>query len=722
MSDYNNIIDIDYLIAKVSNYIDNELQIESIKNAYEFSKEIHEGEKRLDGNNFINHPLNVALILTNIEADYKTLIAALLHEVLNDKKTNIEELKKEFGEEIANLVNGITKINNLSFSTESEYTSNYYRKILVGLCEDVRVIFIKLSDRLHNMRTLWAVSEEKQKIKAKETLEILVPIAHRLGLYYFQSELENLSLKYYKPDIYNFILKTLNNTKIERDSAINKMKEEISDLLNKNDIKHEIKGRSKSIYSIYQKMQKGRKFNEIYDILALRVFVNKKQQCYLALGLIHSKFKPVPKRFKDYIAMPKENMYQSLHTTVFGLDGNLFEIQIRTYEMNQIAEYGIASHWSYKENINASKQFKNVMEQKLQMFRSLLELNNEELDREKFINNMKSEVFNDDLYVFTPAGDVIELPVGSTPIDFAYRVHSEIGEKMIGAIVNDNIVPLDYNLKDGDIVKINTSKNSKGPNREWLNIAKTAQAKNKIKSFFSKIDKDNYIKDGEEKLQKELKKRDISHNEFFTDENIDLILEKLNVISIEDIFYVIGNSNYTPSHIVNLIYEEKKTKEKIALDKLILHSDNINDNKNEVLIEGLDDIKVTLASCCTPIKGDKILGYITRGKGITIHRIECDNIANIDERIIDVSWNENVEKNYTTNIIIEATYKDNLLLDILSKTINSAVSIQKVNTINNNNSILYELMVSTPNVEKLKKFMDDVYKIPNIYKVERIIK
>ncbi len=495
MSDYNNIIDIDYLIAKVSNYIDNELQIESIKNAYEFSKEIHEGEKRLDGNNFINHPLNVALILTNIEADYKTLIAALLHEVLNDKKTNIEELKKEFGEEIANLVNGITKINNLSFSTESEYTSNYYRKILVGLCEDVRVIFIKLSDRLHNMRTLWAVSEEKQKIKAKETLEILVPIAHRLGLYYFQSELENLSLKYYKPDIYNFILKTLNNTKIERDSAINKMKEEISDLLNKNDIKHEIKGRSKSIYSIYQKMQKGRKFNEIYDILALRVFVNKKQQCYLALGLIHSKFKPVPKRFKDYIAMPKENMYQSLHTTVFGLDGNLFEIQIRTYEMNQIAEYGIASHWSYKENINASKQFKNVMEQKLQMFRSLLELNNEELDREKFINNMKSEVFNDDLYVFTPAGDVIELPVGSTPIDFAYRVHSEIGEKMIGAIVNDNIVPLDYNLKDGDIVKINTSKNSKGPNREWLNIAKTAQAKNKIKSFFSKIDKDNYIKE-----------------------------------------------------------------------------------------------------------------------------------------------------------------------------------------------------------------------------------
>ena len=476
---------IDDIIGAVSDYITDSKEIEKIKDAYNYAALKHFGQKRLTGEEYIEHPLNVAYILTDINADYQTICAALLHDVIEDCNVSEEEFKEHFGEEIFTLVDGVTKINKLNFSGDTEVMIANHRKILVGLSKDVRVIIIKLADRLHNMRTLWVHSEAKQKEKAKETLDILTPIAHRLGMFKIKSELEDLSLRYYKPDVYFSIVEKLNQTKVERDSIVEAMVKKVSELLDSQNIKYEIKGRSKSIYSIYKKLDKGKKFSDIYDLLALRVLVDNVSECYQALGLIHSIYHPLPKRFKDYIAMPKTNMYQSLHTTVIGLDGYFFEIQIRTHEMDRIAEKGIAAHWSYKEkgsNVSASMQ--NTMEQKLQFFRSIIELRDEEESDKQFVDSVKEEVFNHTIYVFTPGGDVIELPNGSTPIDFAYRIHSDVGDKMVGALVNGNIVPIDYKLQSNDVVKINTNKNSPGPSREWLNIVYTTQARNKIRAFF----------------------------------------------------------------------------------------------------------------------------------------------------------------------------------------------------------------------------------------------
>ncbi|MBR6113531.1 MAG: bifunctional (p)ppGpp synthetase/guanosine-3',5'-bis(diphosphate) 3'-pyrophosphohydrolase, partial [Bacilli bacterium] len=523
-------ITFDELREKLLTYITDEKELDLIRSAYMFAFEKHFGVKRLTGEDYIIHPLNVAYILTEIKADAPSICAALMHDVIEDCDVTKEEIAEKFSSEIALLVDGVTKINRLNFSGDNEAMIANHRKILVGLSEDVRVIIIKLADRLHNMRTLWVLPEKKQKLKAKETLEILTPIAHRLGIGGIKSELEDLSLRYYKPDIYFEIVEKLNQSKAERESLVSSMMSAVSETLNEHGIVHEIKGRAKSIYSIYKKLDKGKKFNEIYDLLAMRVFVNTENECYQALGIIHSKYKPIPRRFKDYIAMPKTNMYQSLHTTVFGEGGQLYEIQIRTYEMDQVAELGIASHWSYKEkgsNVKANMQ--NAMEQKLQFFRNIMDLKAEETNDEDFVNAAVEEVLNENIYVFTPKGDVIELPDGSTPIDFAYRVHSGVGDKMVGAIVNNNIVPLDYKLQNNDIVKINTNKNSAGPSREWINMAFTSSAKNKIRGFFNKIDKEDYQKKGEEKLKEELRKKKIPFDEFLSSNNLDNILKEFKL-------------------------------------------------------------------------------------------------------------------------------------------------------------------------------------------------
>ena len=482
-------ITIDELIEKFKKYNNNEKDMDLIRRAYDYAEKKHFGQKRISGDDYILHPLNVALILTEISADAPCMAAALLHDTVEDSDATKEEIEKLFGSEVALLVDGVTKINKINFNSDSEASAAYQRKILVGLSEDVRVIIIKLADRLHNMRTLDVMSEEKQKKKAKETLEILTPVAHRLGIYKIKSELEDLSLRYLKPDAYFDIVEKLNQKKVERDAAVSKMMDEVSSLLKEHNIPHEIKGRSKSIYSIYNKLSKGKPFSDIYDILALRVFVDTEQECYIALGLIHSKYKPVPKRFKDYIAMPKTNLYQSLHTTVFGIDGELFEIQIRTYDMDKIAEYGIASHWSYKEHKDGAAASKDIMEQKLQIFRNIIELNEDSSTPEEFVSSVKKDILSSDvIYVYTPKGDVMELPEGSTPVDFAYKVHSEVGDRMIGAIVNDNIVPLDYKLNNGDIIKINTNKAST-PSKDWLSFVVTTGAKNKIRAYFSRLEK-----------------------------------------------------------------------------------------------------------------------------------------------------------------------------------------------------------------------------------------
>jgi len=461
MREEEKIITIDDLVNKFKTYNTNKEDIELIIRAYEYADKKHFGVKRISGDDYISHPLNVAMILTDINADSACLAAALLHDTIEDTDSTKEEVSKLFGEEVALLVDGVTKINRLHFSNAGEQMAANQRKILVGLSEDVRVIIIKLADRLHNMRTLYVMPPEKQKKKSRETLEILTPVADRLGINKIKSELEDLSLKYLKPDVYFDIVEKLNAKKTEMDEDVNDMLREVSSLLNEHHIKHDIFGRSKSIYSIFKKLDKGKRFNDIYDILALRVLVDTEQECYLSLGLIHSKYKPVPNRFKDYIAMPKTNLYQSLHTTVFGVDGKLFEIQLRTHDMHKIAEYGIASHWSYKAH-GSVKTVKDSMEAKLQIFRSIMELNEDSDTPEEFINNIKQDVLpNDSIYVYTPKGDVIELPVDSTPVDFAYKVHTEVGNSIVGAIVNENIVPLDFHLKTGDIIKVNTSKTSK---------------------------------------------------------------------------------------------------------------------------------------------------------------------------------------------------------------------------------------------------------------------
>ena len=719
MSTKTKYITIDELIDKFKEYNNNEEDIKLVRSAYEYAEKKHFGQKRISGDDYILHPLNVALILTEISADAPCMAAALLHDTIEDSDATYEEIEGLFGKEVALLVNGVTKINRLNFSSDYEASAAYQRKILVGLSEDPRVIIIKLADRLHNMRTIDVLSEEKQKRKAKETLEILTPVAHRLGIYKIKSELEDLSLRYLKPEAYFDIVEKLNLKKTERDAAVSKMMNEVSDLLTEHNIPHEMKGRSNSIYSIYNKLCKGKKFDDIYDILALRVFVDTEQECYLALGLIHSKYKPVPKRFKDYIAMPKTNLYQSLHTTVFGIDGQLFEIQIRTYEMDKIAEYGIASHWSYKENKNGEKSIKDATEQKLQIFRNIIELNEDSNTSEEFVSSVKKDILsNDVIYVYTPKGDVIELPTGSTPVDFAYKVHSEVGDRIIGAIVNDNIVPLDYKLSTGDIIKVNTNKASK-PSKDWLSFVVTSGAKNKIKSYYSKLEKDENIEKGSELLEKELRKENISINEFLSNKNIDIILNELKLKDIDELYVDISLGKHTPISIIKII--NKKDEEKPDLATKINGNNSHKETSiknNDVLVEGMAEIKANLSGCCKPIPGDNIIGYITRGSGITVHRSNCKNIIDIDERLINVKWNNNISKKYSSDILIYTSAYDNLL-DIITKASANNIIIDSISTINKSSAKVYSMTVLVENKEKLEKFMNDLLNLNFIEKVER---
>ncbi|HIS91328.1 MAG TPA: bifunctional (p)ppGpp synthetase/guanosine-3',5'-bis(diphosphate) 3'-pyrophosphohydrolase [Candidatus Faecisoma merdavium] len=697
------------LEEKLKTYVKKE-DLEDIKKAFEFADIKHFGQKRNSGEKYIIHPLNVAYILSEIHADSKTIEAALLHDTIEDCDVSYEELENLFGVEVAKLVESITKINKLNFNGATEALIANQRKILVGMTEDVRVIILKLADRLHNMRTLWALSEKRQKANAKETLDIFTPIAHRLGINTIKSELEDLSLRYLKPEVYYQIVEKLNKTKVERDNYVVEMIESVSKILNEHNIKHEIKGRSKSIYSIYKKLDKGKSFNEIYDLLALRVFVDTEAECYQVLGLIHSKYRPIPKRFKDYIAMPKTNMYQSLHTTVFGIDGQLFEIQIRTYEMDKIAECGIASHWSYKEG---KSNMQDQMEQKLQFFRFIMELKNED----NFVTSVKEEVLNDTIYVFTPMGDVVELPNGSTPIDFAYRVHSKVGDTTVGAIVNNNIVPLDYKLKSNDIIKINTNKNS-SPSQEWLNIVKTSQAKNKIKAYFNKTSKEDNYNKGEDLLNKELRKKKISNSTFM--ENINKILDSLKCVDLNELYINIGNNKYTPTQVVNIINEENITKEEIILNKTKDKEVKSPVIKNDISVKGIDDIKVNIASCCKPINGDRIVGYITKGNGITVHRMVCPNVSELNERLIEVKWNDTTKK-YPTTLLIKSL-DNNILMDIVAKTSNTDITIESIKSLSSGNDYIYQITILVLNKERLVKYINDLSMLPNVLSVERLIK
>ena len=712
------LITIDDFMDKVDEYIKNPKEREKILDAYYYAKEKHKGQYRKSGEEYITHPLNVALILTSIYSDSECLIAALLHDVIEDCDVNIEEFKEKFGLTVYKLVDGVTKLGRLHFSTDNEYLVEYYRKIIVGMSEDVRVIIVKLADRLHNMRTLWATPIEKQKKKSKEVLEIFAPLAHHLGIHKIKSELEDLSLRYLKPTVFYDIADKLNKTKAERDTTVYEMQEEVTELLNEHHIPHKIKGRAKSIYSIYNKLDKGKKFSDIYDLLALRILVDTEQDCYLVLGLIHSKFRPLPKRFKDYIAMPKPNMYQSLHTTVFGIDGYLFEIQIRTYEMDEIAENGIASHWAYKENGGSNKtaNLQSATTQKLQFFKEIMELSNDKMSSEEFVTSVKEEVLNNNIYVFTPKGDVIELPRGATPLDFAYKVHSKVGETTVGAIVNGSIVSLDYELKSNDIIKINTNK-SAHPSKEWLNIVKTTGARNKIKSYFSKNEKEVLIERGKVYLEKELKKRKISLDDFYQEDKLKKVYKNLKLDSLDDLYYNVGNSKHTPNNIINVNFGEKEEEKPKLLKNIV----KVNDSASDIIIDGIDKIKVSFASCCKPVYGDDIVGYITRGNGISIHRSACRNLASMDDRCIKVSWDDKPTNKYYSDLIIRTNTIENKLADIIQTTIKISVNISSVKTISREEYATYEMEVVVNDKEHLTKLLLDLNNLSYITSVERLM-
>ena len=686
---------------------------EEIKRAYEYALKEHAGMKRLSGDDFITHPLEVTRILLDLNVDDTTLIAAMLHEVINNGNTTYEDLKENFDDEVAMIVNSVSKINKLELPDNDEKSIIYLRKILVGLAEDVRVLYIKLADRLHNMRTNWAINPTKQKEKASETMNVLVPIAHRLGINSIKSELEDLSLYYLKPDVYNDILEKLNNTVAELDEYLEEMKESIIELLTDAGIKFEIKGRVKSVYSIYNKLNNGKEWNKIYDILALRVFVDTVAECYQVIGLIHSRFRPMPKRFKDYIASPKENMYQSLHTTVFGVEGKVFEIQVRTYEMDEIAEKGVASHWSYKEK--GTKKIQSIMEQKLEMFRNVIEANTNESDVD-FENAINSNIFADTIYTYTPKGDVVELPIGSTPIDFAYRIHSKVGDTTVGAIVNDQIVPLSYELQNDDVVNIKTNQGAT-PNKDWLNIAKTNQAKNKIKAYFSKKDKEGYIEKGKSILEKELRKRKLAFGEVLTSEAIDKLIKDLKLKDLDDIYLALGSLRYTASYIINLINNDKHNVDDALLErKRDLPKINY---KGDILVEGQSNIMVNIAKCCMPVKGDEIIGYITKGQGISVHKKECPNIPQDSERTIDVAWNMDSNNYYYTNIYV--TIKDNkdILAEVITEVGKKNSLVRSCKTIQKNDNLVYELNIRIADKDELEKICNGILKLSDVLEVNK---
>lgn len=694
-------------------------EIEQIKKAYLYANKCHEGMYRKNNEEFIIHPLTVALIVSNLNVDATTIIASLVHETIDNGPSTLEELETLFGSDVKNIVSSLMKVNKLKLTDESESTSLYLRKVLVALSEDVRVLIIKLAGRVHNMRTIDAFSKEKQRLKALETQNVLIPIAHRLGINQLKTELEDMCFKVLKSDAYASVEENLPKTREELNEILNEAQNSIVEELKQNNINFEIKGRVKSTSSIYNKLSKGKKMSDIYDFIGLRIICEEESECYLIIGLIHSLYRPIPKRFKDYISVPKGNSYQSLHTGVFGPEGFPVEVQVRTKEMNEIAEHGVASHWSYKEH---SKQIQNVMEQKLQMFRNIIEANSDEVtDDDTFAQNM-SEILNNSIYVYTPKGDVVELPDGACPVDFAYRIHSRVGDTTIGAIVNDNIVTLDYKLQDNDIVKIMTNSTSE-PNKDWLNFVKTTQAKAKIKAYFSKKDREDYISKGRNLLEKELRRQHIVVSNALDDEHINKLVTDLKVTNFDDVLLNIGALRYTPSYIVDLMYNDKKNVQDVLLDKVMNSSvlPKIN-HKNDIIVSGCDNILVNLASCCKPVYGDEIIGYITKGQGITVHKRDCKNIIDVKERLIDVSWNDNRNeegKYYISKLTIFTNGTNNNVLDIVSSSTSIGIYISSVNEVNKNDLVYYDLIVKVKNKNDLDKFIDKLYNLKFVTKVSR---
>jgi len=724
------ILTIEDILYMARSYLNKE-DTEFIRRAYEFAKRAHANQYRKSGEPYIIHPTQVAGILVDLKMDPATIVGGFLHDVVEDTEETLEVIEETFNSEVAMLVDGVTKLGKIKYKSKEAIQAENHRKMFVAMAKDIRVILIKLADRLHNMRTLKHLPPNKQRKISNETLEIFAPLAHRLGISTIKWELEDTALRYLNPKKYYSIVEQMKQKRKERELYIEKVMDEVERELEAVNIKSEISGRPKHIYSIYRKMIKQDiEFNEVYDLLAVRIIVDSIKDCYAVLGIIHTCWKPMPGRFKDYIAMPKPNLYQSLHTTVIGPQGDPLEVQIRTKEMHEIAEYGIAAHWAYKEGKQLNES-KNTFEEKLTWFREILEWQNETTDAEEFVESLKVDFFSDMVYVFTPKGDVIELPSGSIPIDFAYRIHTEVGNQTVGAKVNGKMEPLDYQLQNGDIVEVLTSKHSYGPSRDWLDITQTSQAKNKIKQFFKRQRKEENIAKGRELVRKEILDLNIEPKDVLTEENLQRVYEKFNFMNEHDMYAAVGYQGISASLIATRLTDKIRQEQEIeeTIDEAISDvkpKERLEQTRTDfgIEVEGIDNLLIRLSKCCNPVPGDDIVGYITKGRGVSVHRVDCINVQSTEakDRLLNVSWKnqQSQTKQYHLDLEINGYDRRGLLNDVLQAVTGLKTNIAQVSGRSDRNNIAtIRLTVLIYNTRHLRQVVERIKQIKDVYAVKR---
>ena len=729
------------LISAVKKYHPS-ADISMIEKAYTIARNAHEGQVRKSGEPYIIHPLCVAIILADLELDKETIVAGILHDVVEDTIMSNEEIRKEFSAEVELLVDGVTKLGQLSYSHDKvDEQAENLRKMFLAMAKDIRVILIKLADRLHNMRTLQYMKPEKQKEKARETMDIYAPLAQRLGISKVKIELDDLSLKYLQPDVYYSLVEQISDKKSAREQFIQQIVAEVRSHIDNAGIKARVDGRVKHFFSIYKKMvNQDKTLDQIYDLFAVRILVENVQDCYASLGAIHEMYKPIPGRFKDYIAMPKPNMYQSLHTTLIGPNGTPFEIQIRTYEMHKTAEYGIAAHWKYKESGGSKERnIENRAEAKLTWLRQILEWQKDESDNKEFMSLLKSDLdlFSESVYCFTPTGDVKNLPNGSTPIDFAYSIHSAVGNKMIGARVNGKLVPIDYRIQNGDRIEVLTSQNSKGPSRDWLAIVKSTQARNKINQWFKSEFKQSNILKGKDMISQYCKMKSINHTDIMKPEYQEKVMKKYGFRDWDSVLAAIGHGGLREGQVVNRLLEEyeKVNKKNITDDKVLENiietskdqKMKLTKSKGGIVVKGIDDVAVRFSRCCNPVPGDEIVGFVTRGRGVSIHRTDCVNIVNMNEsermRMIEAEWqgfSSGSGEKYATEITIYANNRTGLLVDLSKVFTERGIDLTGINSrLSKQGTATLSVSFEISGTEELNRIIEKIRQIDSVIDIER---